>query len=271
MDSEENTLSVSAESNNTMSTSGPNNTLSSADSTSTQAASTESTLSVEAPNNSSSPVINLTNETKTESKNNANSMAKSPAAKGRTSEQKKGDEGSAEVLKRMQNLYETEFANVPANKRPKAKAWAARAAYYKPTEEAREEYIQKMIQNDRNSLTSKASGNLVASSNNNSESLVNQLIAALDTANRVARQLKNSTRKNGKRSANFSTANMNFAENSSMGENMNSYNNSLSQPKRVSTLPMKKTKKAKKNGNMNMNMNMNMNASANTDPLYTEF
>ena len=247
MESNENTLSSGVES----SLSSPVESTESAsienapvENTSTGSMSTESVAS---------PVTSLTNETVSEPTNEVESIAKSPASKGRTSGQKKGDEGSAEVLKRMQNLYETEFADVPANKRPKAKAWAARAAYYKPTEEAREAYIQQMIQNDRNSIMSKNSGEHNAGLGNNSDSLMNQLMTALDTATRVARQIKNTTKKNGKRSIMKSmnlnsNGNMNGSVNMDDNVPMNSYNNNstFKRSKRVSPLPSKKTKKANK-------------------------
>jgi len=242
MDSNENTLSSGVESSLSSPVESTENVATdnvATENTSTGSMSTESVAS---------PVTSLTNETASEPTNEVESIAKSPASKGRTSGQKKGDEGSAEVLKRMQDLYETEFADVPANKRPKAKAWAARAAYYKPTEEAREAYIQQMIQNDRNSLMSKNSGEHNAGLGNNSDSLMNQLMTALDTATRVARQIKNTTKKNGKRSI-IKSANLNMNSNGDMNENgsMNSYNNStFKRSKRVSTLPMKKTKKANK-------------------------
>ena len=224
-------------------------------------ASTESSPTLE--NTEASPVMNMTNE------------PTPPASKMRSTKQKEADAGQAEVLKRMRDLYNTEFADVPANKRPKAKAWAARAAYYKPTEEEREAYIQSVIRNDRNSLTDKESGTMnVVSANNNSDSLVNQLMAALDTATRVARQIKNTTRKNNKKSpfSNKSVSkNMNNSANASMNSNlpvnpyeamnsnanvnenlsMNSYENNNTSPtsftrsKRVSTLPKRrKTRKA---------------------------
>ena len=156
------------------------------------------------------------------------------------------------------------------NKRPKPPAWAARAALYQNGEE-REDYIQHMIRNTRNSLTTKKSVNNNDMGNNgmgnNSDVLMSQLMTALDTATRVAKQLKNSTRK-GKRSsamnvaANYpmnsgmnmaENASMNSGENASMNSDMNVNNNvpatSFTKSKRVSPL-MRKTKRASKRNSL---------------------
>jgi hypothetical protein len=144
----------------------------------------------------SSPVLQNTIPNTTD-----NSVAESPAAKERSPKQKEADEGAAEILKRMRNMYDTEFANIPVNKRPKPPAWAARAALYKNGEE-REEYIQNMMRNARNSLTTKNSANNNPTNvANGTEMLMEQLMSALDTATKVARELKNKTRK-GKTSMN---------------------------------------------------------------------
>jgi len=198
---------------------------------------------------------------------NESAVAESPAAKERSPKQKEADEGAAEILKRMRALYNTEFANIPANKRPKPPAWAARAALYKNGEE-REEYIQSMIRNTKNSLAAKSApvaNNAFANNTGNSDALMSQLITALETATRVAKQLKHSTRK-GKRSSAMNVVAPNFTANSAMNESMNSApenasmnsnmnvnnnvpNTSFAKSKRVSPL-MRKTKKASKRNSL---------------------
>ena len=138
-----------------------------------------------------------------------NSVAESPAAKGRSSKQLEADKGAAEILKRMRELYNVEFANVPANKRPKPQAWAARAALYK-NEREREEYIKKMVQNARNSLSSKNSAGNNSNMGNNADSVFQRLMQEVNTAKtaltavtRLVQELKNVTRK-GKRMSNAS-------------------------------------------------------------------
>lgn len=213
-------------------------------------------------NMNESPVTNLTNESAV--------VAESPAAKGRSPKQQKADEGAAEILKRMRGLYNTEFADIPVGKRPKPPAWAARAALYKSPEE-REDYIQDMVRNTRNSLMNKSSPMNNAGLGNNSDVLMGQLMTALETATRVARQLKNTTRKHKKSpsmnvNANSNMGSMNDPLNSNMGSmntgnyanttnavnSMNTNNNnnvprtSFTRSKRVSPLSARKSKKAKK-------------------------
>ena len=197
--------------------------------------------------------------------NEQTSIAESPAAKGRSQKQKEADNGAADILERMRNLYSREFADIPEKKRPKPPAWAARAALYKDGEE-REEYIQNMLRNARNSLMAKSSADYNNSLGNNTDILIEQLVSALDTASKVARQLKNVTRK-GKRvsgrsmASRMNTSNMNnsnnmnslaenngmnpVAENNSMNSNNennmnNMFNNNNNKPtRRVSQLPSK--------------------------------
>jgi hypothetical protein len=172
----------------------------------------------------SSPV--LENMTPT---NETNMVAESPATKERSPKQKEADEGAAEILKRMRNMYDTEFADIPANKRPKPPAWAARAALYKNGQE-REEYIQNMMRNARNSLTTKNSANNnptnVINTANDTEMLMEQIMSALDTATKVAREIKNKTRKGktsmGTMNAMNSRSNMNAMNKGSAMNAMNS-------------------------------------------------
>lgn len=159
--------------------------------------------------NEASPVESITNESE--------SVAKTPAATGRSEKQKEADEGAADILKRMRGLWETEFTDIPANKRPKPPAWAARAALYKSPKE-REDYIQDLIRNTRNSLMSKTSGLNNAGLGNNSDILMGQLMTALETAVRVARQLKH-TRKQRK----VVNMNANANVNTNVNTNVNSY------------------------------------------------
>lgn len=54
------------------------------------------------------------------------------------------------MLAQLRERYAREFADIPERQRPKAKAYVARAAYYKATDEDREAYIQNWIRRDRN-------------------------------------------------------------------------------------------------------------------------
>jgi hypothetical protein len=226
---------------------------------------TESTLPLSVESTETASTV-LENQYVSPVTNNESVVAESPAAKERSPKQKEADEGAAEILKRMRGLYNTEFADIPANKRPKPPAWAARAALYKNGQE-REDYIQNMMRNTRNSLMTKNSADHNDGLGSNSDVLMSQLMTALDTATRVAKQLKNSTRK-GKRSsamnvaANYSmnsgmnmdeNASMNSGENASMNSDMNLNNNvprtSFTKSKRVSPL-MRKTKRASKRNSL---------------------
>jgi hypothetical protein len=53
------------------------------------------------------------------------------------------------MMLRLRNMYAEEFANIPERYRPKPKAYVARAAYYKPTENARNAYIGQWLKKDR--------------------------------------------------------------------------------------------------------------------------
>ena len=207
-----------------------------------------------------------------------NSVAESPAAKGRSPKQREADEGAAKILERMRNLYNVEFADVPANKRPKPPSWAARAALYK-NENEREEYIQEMVQNARNSLSMKGNAANVSSTGNNADTLFHRLMqevnnakAALNTVTKVAHQLKSVTRK-GKRTSvannsGMSASNMNSGmannrmanngmankgpANKGPANNFPSYNSTMNisnanfmKPKRVSPLTSRKTPRTK--------------------------
>ena len=161
--------------------------------------SSTSTMDVE----STAPASTLTSDTNVvlenenptpQTSNETTEVAESPAAKGRSAKQQEADEGAAEMLERMRNLYSKEFADIPEKKRPKPPAWAARAAMYKNGQE-REEYIQNLIRNSRNSLMAKTSSDYNNSLGNNTDMLMQQLMTALETATKVARQLKNTTRR----------------------------------------------------------------------------
>lgn len=53
------------------------------------------------------------------------------------------------MLETLRERYASEFANIPERYRPKAKAYVARAAYYKPEGPARNAYIQEWLKKDR--------------------------------------------------------------------------------------------------------------------------
>ena len=223
---------------------------------------------------SSAPEATTTGEVleNTISTGKVDSVAESPAAKGRSPKQKEADEGAAKILERMRNLYNVEFADVPANKRPKPPSWAARAALYKNDKE-REEYIQEMVQNARNSLSMKGNAANVSSTGNNADTLFGRLMqevntarTALNTVAKVAQQLKNVTRKGKRTSAaannsGMSATNEPVSYNSNMNNsmainssanNLPSYNSAMNnsnanfmKPKRVSPLTSRKTPRTK--------------------------
>jgi len=185
-----------------------------------------STMSSNADNMSAS--VPLENESPTtQTSNETSEVAESPAAKGRSAKQQEADEGAAKMLERMRNLYSREFADIPEKKRPKPPAWAARAAMYKDGEE-REEYIQNLIRNSRNSLMSKRSSDYNSGVGNNTDMLLEQLMTTLDTATKVARQLKNATRKgkSGRSSVMKSNSGMNNSGLSNSGMNNSGLSNS---------------------------------------------
>ncbi len=216
-----------------------------------------STMSSNADNmNTSAPLENESPTTQTS--NETSEVAESPAAKGRSAKQQEADEGAAKMLERMRNLYSREFADIPEKKRPKPPAWAARAAMYKDGEE-REEYIQNLIRNSRNSLMSKNSSGSNTNMGSNTDMLVEQLMTALDTATKVARQLKNATRK-GKSGRNSVVKGNSDPSNSAMkGLNNSDLNNSGMSDMNISGL----SNSAMNNGN-NSNFNSKKRAQNNS-------
>jgi hypothetical protein len=79
-----------------------------------------------------------------------------PVKPVRTEKQSEHDDGAAKMLEEMREKYETAFEDVPEKKRPKAKAWAARAAYFKLINEGEEEkdkYIDQQIEADRATMS----------------------------------------------------------------------------------------------------------------------
>jgi hypothetical protein len=161
----------------------------------------------------------LENKNKTPSNNEETTVAKSPAAKGRSNKQRKSDENAAEMLQRMRNMWSREFADVPEKSRPKPPSWAARAAMYKTGVE-QEEYLQNLIRESRNSLMAKNSSDYNAGLGNNTEMLVEQLITGLDNVTKIARQLKNVTRKGASARVKNSSMNSNVVKNSAMNSNV---------------------------------------------------
>ena len=75
-------------------------------------------------------------------------VAAAAAKAARSKKQSEADAGQAAMLNKLRNRYATEFANIPEKKRPKAKAYVARAAYYKEGAE-RNAYINEWIRKDR--------------------------------------------------------------------------------------------------------------------------
>jgi hypothetical protein len=127
--------------------------------------------------NMNSPVIN--------SENSMNQPTTTRTKQIRSEKQKEADAGQAKMLERLRNMYDEEFSDVPLKSRPKAKAWVARAAYYKPTEEERENYISKMMKADRDALhTGKTinSSNIESMGKGSVKSMVNELRGSIDSA-----------------------------------------------------------------------------------------
>ena len=194
-----------------------------------------------APSNESTTTVEeavLENENNMRSNSEETAVAKSPAAKGRSNKQRKSDENAAQMLQRMRNMWNREFADVPEKSRPKPPSWAARAAMYKTGEE-QEEYLQNLIRESRNSLMAKNSSDYNRGLGNNTEILVEQLVNGLDNLTKIARQLKNVTRKGKSVRANNSSMNMgnsnsgmnmknNYSKGSNMGANNYGMNNSFS-------------------------------------------
>ena len=181
-----------------------------------------------APSNESTTTVEevvLENENKQPSNNEMDVVAKSPAAKGRSNKQQKSDEKAAEMLQRMRNMWSREFADIPERSRPKPPSWAARAAMYKTGEE-QEEYLQNLIRESRNSLMAKNSSDYNKSLGNNTEMLVEQLVSGLDNLTKIARQLKNVTRKGKSARVNNSGMNSNLGRNSNRNVNMGANNSS---------------------------------------------
>ena len=183
-------------------------------SSSTSTMDVESTASASTLSSDTNAVLENENPTP-QTSNETMKVAESPAAKGRSAKQQEADEGAAEMLERMRNLYSKEFADIPEKKRPKPPAWAARAAMYKNGQE-REDYIENLIRNSRNSLMAKNSSGSNTNMGNNTGALVEQLMNALETATKVARQLKNTTRKgkSGRSSVMTNNSGMNALGNS---------------------------------------------------------
>jgi len=100
----------------------------------------------------------------------------------RSEKQKEADAGQKKMLDRLRQLYNEEFADLPERKRPKAKAWVARAAYYKPTEEEREEYIAEMIKADRDAVNGVKVEKSNSSGKSSMRSMVYEFNNALDDA-----------------------------------------------------------------------------------------
>lgn len=101
-----------------------------------------------APKNFSLPPISATAATAAAAPSTLEAPVAKPKA-ARSEAQAKADQGQAEMLLRLRNLYANEFSNIPERFRPKPKAYVARAAYYKPTENARNAYIGQWLKKDR--------------------------------------------------------------------------------------------------------------------------
>jgi hypothetical protein len=181
-----------------------------------------STITTDENNNMSSETT-LEDKSNSINNNEVTMLAKSPAAEGRSNKQRKSDQNAAEMLERMRNMWNREFADIPEKSRPKPPSWGARAAMYKTGAE-QEEYLQNLIRESRNSLMAKNSSDYNRGLGNNTEILVEQLVSGLDNLTKIARQLKNVTRKGKSGRANNSSMNMG---NSNSSMNMGNSNSSM--------------------------------------------
>ena len=147
------------------------------------------------PKEKSAPAVKeLTPVAEEETKSGNNSEAT-----GRTTGQKEKDVEAKELFGRMKNAYANEFGKPEYNnigKKPQAKFWRARQAL---GAEDPEEFINGVVEEERNTLLGKMSGN----SSSASGDPMATLLKALETATKAAKELSKTRRGNSsKRMAN---------------------------------------------------------------------
>ena len=121
----------------------------------------------------------------------SNSVNKSGAT-GRTTGQKEKDAEAKELFGRMKNAYANEFGKPEYNnmgKKPQAKFWRARQAL---GAEDPDKFISDVVEEERNTLLGKVSGNNVSASGDPMATL----LKALETAMKAAKELGKTRRRN---------------------------------------------------------------------------
>ena len=113
-------------------------------------------------------------------------------ATGRTTGQKEKDAEAKELFGRMKNAYANEFGKPEYNnmgKKPQAKFWRARQAL---GAEDPDKFINDVVEEERNTLLGKVSGNNVSASGDPMATL----LKALETAMKAAKELGKTRRRN---------------------------------------------------------------------------
>ena len=113
-------------------------------------------------------------------------------ATGRTTGQKEKDAEAKELFGRMKTAYANEFGKPEYNnmgKKPQAKFWRARQAL---GAEDPDKFINDVVEEERNTLLGKASGNNVSASGDPMATL----LKALETAMKAAKELGKTRRRN---------------------------------------------------------------------------
>lgn len=115
---------------------------------------------------------------------------------GRTTGQKEKDAEAKELFGRMKTAYANEFGKAEYNsvgRKPQAKFWRARQGL---GEEDKDEFINRVVEEERNTLLGKMSGNASASNASASGDPMATLLKALETATKAAKELGKTRRKN---------------------------------------------------------------------------
>ena len=131
-------------------------------------------------------------ENETGPKENETKSVNNSETTGRTTGQKEKDAEAKELFGRMKNAYANEFGKPEYNnigKKPQAKFWRARQAL---GAEDPEEFINGVIEEERNTLLGKMSGN----SSSASGDPMATLLKALETATKAAKELSKTRRGN---------------------------------------------------------------------------
>ena len=140
-------------------------------------------------------------------------VAEESNSAGRTTGQKEKDAEAKELFGRMKTAYANEFGKPEYNnigKKPQAKFWRARQGL---GEENKNEFINKVVEEERNTLLGKISGNSVSAS----DDPMATLLKALETATKAAKELGKTRRRNSPKivpEGNYGNTNMGSSVNS---------------------------------------------------------